>query len=137
MAPTDIFRARLVPRLAEPAWVTDGNYSKARDLIWSRAAALVWLDYPLPLILWRLAVRTVRRLYTHEHLWNTNYERLADNLFSRDSIFLWSLQSHPRHRREYPQLLATPEYAHLHVIRHHSPRETQKWLEAPAAARPQ
>jgi adenylate kinase family enzyme len=129
----DVFRARLEPRLAAPTWVTDGNYGKARDLTWARATALIWLDYPLPLILWRLTYRTVARLVTREHLWNTNYERLSDNLFSRDSIFLWALQSHPRHRREYPLLLSKPEYNHLHVVRLHSPRETQQWLDAAAS----
>jgi hypothetical protein len=48
--------------------------------------------------------------------------------FSRDSIFLWALTSHPRHRREYPVLLARPENAHLAVVRLRSPRETERWL---------
>ena len=128
-APLDVFRARLKLRLAAPAWVVDGNYSKARNLVWSRATALIWLDYSLPLSLWRLAYRTIARIVTREHLWNTNYERLSDHLFTRDSIFLWAIQSHPRHRSEYPALLATPEYKHLRVVRLRGPRETERWLE--------
>ena len=114
--------------LAAPAWVIDGNYSSVRDLVWPRATTLVWLDYPLPLVMWRLAKRTVRRVISREELWNGNRERLRDNLFSRDSIFLYALTSYPRHRREYPALLARPEYAHLAVVRLRHPRETERWL---------
>jgi hypothetical protein len=49
-------------------------------------------------------------------------------VFGRDSLFLWVLQSRPRHRREYPRLLEQPEYAHLKLIRLRSPRETEEWL---------
>ena len=61
-------------------------------------------------------------------MWNTNRERLRDNFFSRDSIFLYALTSYPRHHREYPVLLARPEHAHLTVVRLRSPRETEQWL---------
>ena len=36
---------------------------------WARARTVVWLDYPLPLVLWRLLRRTVRRVTTREELW--------------------------------------------------------------------
>jgi adenylate kinase family enzyme len=127
-APLDIFRARLEPKTAAPAWVTDGNYRQVRDLVWARATALVWLDYPLPLILWRLTYRTVSDVLNHRVLWNKNRESLATLVPSRDSLFLWAIRSHPRHRREYPKLLATSAYSHLQVIHHRSPWETQRWL---------
>ncbi len=126
--PRDDFRGRVAAAMDAPAWVIDGNYSSVRDLVWPRATALVWLDYPLPLVLWRLARRTPRRVISREELWNGNRERLRDNLFSRDSIFLYALTSHPRHRREYPALLARPEYAHLAVVRLRHPHETEQWL---------
>ena len=126
--PRQAFRARVTEVLAAPAWVVDGNYQSVRDLVWPAATTLVWLDYPLPLVMWRLAARTLRRIISREELWNGNRERLRDNLFSRDSIFLWALTSYPRHRREYPVELARPEYAHLAVVRLRRPRETERWL---------
>ena len=57
--PRDVFHARVVAALAVPGWVTEGNYHIVRDVIWRRATTLVWLDYPLALILWRLARRTL------------------------------------------------------------------------------
>ena len=44
-APTDVFRERVRLALQGDAWVIDGNYGKVRDIIWSRAEAIVWLDY--------------------------------------------------------------------------------------------
>src|SRR5438046_608443 len=75
--PRDVFRARVERALAAEAWVTDGNYRVVRDLIWRRATALIWLDYSLPLVLWRLAQRTVRRVAQREVLWNGNRERVG------------------------------------------------------------
>jgi hypothetical protein len=115
--------------LGGAAWVVDGNYPEVRDLIWQRADTLVWLDYQLVLIMWRLTLRTFRRVATREVLWNGNRERdLSAHFFSRDSIFLWALRTYGLRRREYPALLALPAYAHLDVVRLPSPRATNAWL---------
>jgi adenylate kinase family enzyme len=127
-APLEVFRTRLEPKSAAPAWVTDGNYRQVRDLVWERATALVWLDYPLPLILWRLTTRTISDMHTRRLLWNKNRQRLTNLFLGRDSLYLWALKTHPRQRREYPLLLAEPHYNHLHAIRLHSPKQTQTWL---------
>ncbi len=58
MAPLAVFRERVAQALAGDAWVVDGNYGKVRDLIWPRAELLVWLDYGLPIIFWRLLWRS-------------------------------------------------------------------------------
>jgi adenylate kinase family enzyme len=129
-AALDVFRARLEPRVVAPAWVTDGNYRQVRDLVWSRATALVWLDYPLPLILWRLTYRTVSDVLTLRLISNKNRQSLTNLFFTRDSLFYYALRSHSRHRREYPVLLSSPEYNHLHAIRLRDPRETQTWLNS-------
>lgn len=126
--PRDTFRAQVAAAVAGPRWVTAGNYSVARDLVWRRAEVLVWLDYPLPLVLWRLANRTVRRILTRETLWGGNRETWRAQFLSRDSLFIWAWTSHPRHRLEYPQLLTQPEYAHLTCARLRSPRAAATWL---------
>ena len=110
------------------AWVVDGNYSKVRDLVWSRAEVVVWLDFALPIVMWRLLGRTLRRAVTGEELWNGNHERLATTLCSRDSILLWALKTYRKHRREYPGVVGNPEYAHLRLVRLRSPRATEAWL---------
>ena len=45
--PDDIFREKISGALTGQDWVVDGNYSVARDIIWTRATTVVWLDYPI------------------------------------------------------------------------------------------
>lgn len=127
-APLDVFRERVAQALSGDAWVVDGNYSKVRDIIWSRADTVVWLDYPLPVIMWQLVRRTLRRSLTQEELWSGNRESLCKALFSHESILLWALQTYRRRRREYPALLGQPEHAHLMVVHLRSPQATRDWL---------
>ena len=114
-APQEVTRQRVEAFARTEAWVTDGNYSFLRDIIWSHIQAVVWLDYSLPLILWRLWWRTWQRAIKKELLWGTNYERLWPQFFSKDSLFLWALQTYKRRKRTYTTLLSSPEYAHLKV----------------------
>jgi adenylate kinase family enzyme len=129
-APRDRFRARVAAALAGDAWIVDGNYSVARDVAWARADTVIWLDYPLPFILARLLRRILRRWWRREVLWQGNRERLTEHFFTRESLLLWALRTHPRYRREYPALFASPPYRHLAVLRFRSPREASEWLAA-------
>jgi adenylate kinase family enzyme len=129
-APIEPFRERTAQALNGDAWVVDGNYGKVRDIVWSRADTIVWLDYPLLVILGRLVWRTLRRIITREELWQGNRERFVAQFASRDSLFLWALRTYPRRRREYPALLQRPEYVRLTVVHLRSPRAARDWLGA-------
>jgi len=129
-SPWEVMRERVEDFTRGPAWVTDGNYSFCRDIIWSRAQAVIWLDYPLLLILWRLWWRTWRRVLQREYLWGTNYERLWPQLFSRESIFWWAIQTFNRRKKIYTNLFASNKYAHLKMYHFKSPRETEAWLHS-------
>ncbi|NLG68109.1 MAG: adenylate kinase, partial [Firmicutes bacterium] len=56
-----MFRHRVHEATSGRCWVVDGNYSRVRDILWPMADTVVWLDYPLPVILGRLLRRTARR----------------------------------------------------------------------------
>lgn len=127
-APLDIFRERVTQALSGETWTVDGNYGKVRDIVWSRADTIVWLDYALPVILWQLIRRTLRRSLTQEELWSGNRETLSKALFSRESILLWALKTYRRRKKEYPALLGRSEHAHLALVRLRSPQETREWL---------
>ena len=129
-APRDVTRRRVEAFSLTEAWVTDGNYGFCRDIIWSRLQAVIWLDYPLVLILWRLWWRTWRRVTKKELLWGTNYERLWPQFLSKDSLFLWALQTYKLHKRTYAALLSSPEYASLKVYHFKSVRVTEAWLRS-------
>jgi adenylate kinase family enzyme len=134
--PDALFRARLDPRTAQDAWVVDGNYSFARDLTWARADTFIWLDYSLPLLLWRLFRRTNRRVFGREVLWNGNRERFASAYLSTDSLYVWIFRSYWRRRRNWPTLFADPAYRHLTVHRFRTPGEAARWLAGIQSAGP-
>ena len=99
------FRARVEAALAAApdGWVVDGNYdSNLGDAVVGQADTLVWLDMPLHLKLYRLWRRTIRRVHGRIDLWNGNRETLRNAFLSRNSIFVWAVKTHFRHRRLWP-----------------------------------
>jgi adenylate kinase family enzyme len=129
-APLEDFRASVTQAIRSNGWVVAGNYHVVRDLIWPRAEAVVWLDYPFATVLWRLLTRTVRRSMTGEELWNGNREHFGKQLrvWSEDSLIHWFFKSYWRRKREIPLLLSMPEHVHLALIHLHTPREAETWL---------
>ncbi len=114
--PTDVFLRRVQEELAGPAWVVAGNYRVAREVVWARASAVVWLDLPLPLVLWRCLQRTWLRCSRRELLPHGNRESFRRAFFSRDSLFLWIWNTHARRRDEFRSLQSGP-YASLKWFR--------------------
>ena len=129
-APVEVFRSRVERATQAQAWVVAGNYRIVRDLVWPRAEAVIWLDYSLWVIFWRLWRRTWKRVFLKEELWNGNREQLWAQLklWSDESIFHWLFKTYWRRKQEHPQLLAMPEYSHLHVMHFKSVKDTQAWL---------
>jgi hypothetical protein len=129
-APLSVLRERTSAAVAGDRWVTDGNKSAVRDLVWPRADTIIWLDYPLAVSLWRLGRRA---------LWRTSVLRaqaseaggktgLPSQFFSAAKGVLLALRTHMGQRREYPRMFARPENQHLVVVRLRSPRATRRWL---------
>ena len=80
---------------AHHRWVADGNYRAVRDLVWSRADTIIWLDYPLIVNLWRLTRRNIVRIATGAELYHGNRESFRTHFLSRDSLYLWALTKPP------------------------------------------
>src|SRR5829696_7243418 len=59
--PLSVLRERTRAAIAGDRWVTDGNKSAVRDLVWPRADTVIWLDYPSVVFLWRLGKRALWR----------------------------------------------------------------------------
>ena len=127
--PDQVFRQRVADSLNRESWIVDGNYSVARDLIWPRATTLIWLDYSFPLVFWRLFRRTMTRGIMRTRLWNDNREDLWRHFLTKDSLFLWALQTHWSRRKSLAADVSSPEYTHINVLRFRSARETQQWFE--------
>jgi adenylate kinase family enzyme len=128
MAEIEVFRERVRKATMSDGWVVAGNYSKVRDLIWPQAQAVIWLDYPLAIVFWRLLTRTIRRGWTQEELWNGNREKFWWHLklWSEESLFHWLFKTYWRRKRETPILVS--QYEHLTLIHFKHPKETETWL---------
>ena len=108
-AAPDDFRARVDATSAGPAWVIAGNYGAVRDLLWPRADTVVWLDYPLPLVLAR-ADRAHAPPRDH----------------ARDPVEWQS---------RVPALFREPAHAHARVVHLRTPRAGWEWLAVECGAR--
>lgn len=128
--PDEEFHARTAEALSGDGWVADGNYAAVRDLTIGQAEAVVWLDYPIIIPLWRVLPRTVRRIIRHEELWNGNRETWRGALLGRDSLVVWILKMHHKRRRELAALFSVPEHAHRTLVRLRSPHATARWLRS-------
>ncbi len=126
-----VFRERVERALQSDRWVVDGNYSRVRDLIWSQADTIVWLDYPFWLVFSRIVWRTLRRGLTRQALWNSNRESLV-KAFGKESMILWMLKTYHRRRREYPAMLQQHQqhYPQVAIITLRSGRSTKNWLKS-------
>jgi len=125
--PPDLFRSRVVDAIAPDRWVLDGGYSTVRAFIWERADTVVWLDYPMTVVLGRWARRTVARIRDGREFWprTGNRESLA-HAFSRGGLLWWILSTHGRRRRTMAeQLDARPS---VRTVRLRSPAEAERWL---------
>jgi len=129
-AGSELLQAHVEKATRSSGWVLAGNYSATRPISWPRAQAVIWLDYSFWVIFSRLFRRTCRRLRTREELWGGNHERLGTQLklWSEESLFHWFFKTYWRRKREYPELFALPENAHLYILCFKIPQETEAWL---------
>jgi adenylate kinase family enzyme len=128
-ASLEVFQTRVEEALSGDRWVVDGNYSKIREIVWSRAETIVWLDYSFPVVMGQLLKRTIRRVFLQEECCNGNRETFRKSFLSRDSILLWGLRTYQKHRTQYSRLFQQPEYAHLKKVRLTSPEMAKRWME--------
>jgi adenylate kinase family enzyme len=108
---------------AADGWVIDGNYEQKLDaLVVDAADTVIWLDLPLLIKLRRLARRSRARIRGDVKLWNDNVETWRTVLWSRDSLFVWAIRSHFRHRRHWPGRFGPS------LVRLRSEAEIREWL---------
>lgn len=126
------FRRQVDGELEHDGWVIDGNYDQARDLIWSRADTVLWLDLPRRLVMFRLVRRTAQRLARGTELWNGNRERLRDvlSLDADRSILVWGWTRFGLYRRRYADAMSDPVWEGVRFVRLRSPAEVRRFLES-------
>ncbi|MCG1036659.1 AAA family ATPase [Polaribacter sargassicola] len=80
-------------------WIVSGSYqSLLKDTLWQEANIIIWLDYPLNLILRRYFIRTYKRIVLKEKCCGENYETLSKT-FSKESLFLWIFKTYWKRKK--------------------------------------
>jgi adenylate kinase family enzyme len=117
--PREEFQARVAEFTTGDGWVVDGNYSAVRELVWSRADTVVWLDLDRPEVMRQLARRTLSRMARRTVLWNGNRERWGNlvRLDPQESILRWAWTRHDTYRQRYLAASADPAYGSLEWVR--------------------
>jgi adenylate kinase family enzyme len=124
------FRRRVAEAAAEDAWVSCGNYSKVRPILFGRATHLVWLDYPRPLVMARVLKRSLVRAWTQDELWpgTGNREQFSRWLDAEHPI-RWAWDTYADRKARYGAMMADPALAHIERMRVTRPWEAQALIE--------
>lgn len=113
------------------AWVVAGNYKRfTQQALWPRLDTVIWLDLPLPLLLWRALRRSWQRARTRELLWGTNVERFWPQLAfwrKEDSLVYWILVNQRRWRKSMRAATKDPRWAHLRFVTLSSAHEVDRF----------
>lgn len=115
------FERRIADATAGEGWVVAGSYTGfSQRVFWPRLDTVVWLDLPLPQIVWRVLARSWRRWRSKELLWGTNYESFWKQLAvwrREESLLWWAVTQHQRKRRGMLAYMADPAWSHIRFVR--------------------
>lgn len=129
--PQEEFREKILKAISKSdGFVIHGNYNKSRDITWGNSQIVIWLDYPKWLVMWRVFKRSVLRLIKNEVLWSGNQETFRKTFLSKNSIILWAWNTYSIRRQQYLQLMQSPEFEHLKIIRVTKPHEVESMIFA-------
>ena len=127
----DEFVRRVTTAVGQDAWVSDGNYGRVRDLVWSRATHLVWLDYERSVIMPRVIRRSIARAFDRTELWPGTGNREDWRMwFSKEHPIRWAWDTWARRRADYEGRIADTRFSHLQVHRLRHPREAERLVES-------
>ena len=127
--PIPTFEADVESIASGDRWVFDSyGYATVRDLVWSLADTVIWLDYSRPVVLTRVLRRSVRRAVLCEPTFNGNIERLAD-WRREDHPVQWSMRRFLPSRTDMERRFADPTYAGMHKVRVRRPAAARRWLD--------
>jgi energy-coupling factor transporter ATP-binding protein EcfA2 len=129
--PQDEMRVEVDERVrADGEWIVDGNYRFLADITWQRAELIIWLDYPILVVLWRLILRSLWRIWTGAKVCGDNYESGAALFWpTREyNILLCCIGEMEKHNNDYPKYMK--EYgAADKIIIFKQQAELDGWLE--------
>ena len=136
--PIPTFEVDVAAAAEQPEWVFDSHgYPQVRDLLWSRADTVIWLDYSRPVVMRRVLARSAARAITGRPIFNGNTETFRAWL-SPEHPVQWAVTNYRRRREQMWQGFTEARFGHLRRVRICRPQAAAVWLErvAPMPVRP-
>lgn len=109
-------------------WIIDGNYSSVRTRLIEQATAVIWLDPPLIVAMWRLSRRTFGNIVGRKERWNGNRESFRLLLKERFSLFSYAIRVHRRLRHDLATQCVTLDTPLVRVSRPHDIQNLRDWV---------
>lgn len=125
--PLSEFRHKAGEIAQRDAWIVEGNFSKLADVVWHRADVLVWLDFPLPLIVYRIVRRSLHQLTGHEDSPQARRLTWSKAFFHRRSLLRTAVRKYRNNRPRYAQQVSETADRGVEVVRLRNPREVRGW----------
>lgn len=127
-------RERVRGHMRAGAWVMASCGSRTTDIVYPQTDVIVYLDYSPLVTFTRLFKRTMGRALRGETCCNGNKESLRLALLSKDSIFLWWLQTWRERRNHARSMEEDATMPPVYRLTH--PRQFQELLSTTLASMP-
>jgi adenylate kinase family enzyme len=120
-------RRRVSAAIDGDGWISDGTYHTIiGDLVLERAETVVWLDLPVPLVMWRLVRRSWVRKRDQVELWHGNRE---ERWLNQIRWLIWpAFKRAFENRRRLPVLFA--RHPQLQVYRLRSDADVEAFVQS-------
>ncbi|MFF3358850.1 adenylate kinase [Streptomyces sp. NPDC002917] len=125
--PLEEFRRQAGGITRRDEWIIEGNFSKLADVVWHRADVLVWLDFPLALIVYRIVRRSLRQLAGRDDSAQARRLTWSTAFFSRRSLLRTAIRKYRTNRPRYARQVSETADLGVEVVRLRSPRNVQRW----------
>lgn len=131
---------RIREATADAGWIVAGSYERfSKRIFWPRLETVIWLDLPLPQLVWRVLKRSWKRWRSKELLWGTNYEMFWPQLMiwrKEESLLWWIVTQHKRKRRSMLACMTNPRWTHIRFVRLTSLAEIETFAASVEEATP-
>lgn len=125
--PLEEFRRQAGEITRRDEWIVEGNFSKLANVVWHRADVLVWLDFPLALIVYRIVRRSLRQLAGRDDSAQARRLTWSTAFFSRRSLLRTAIRKYRTNRPRYARQVSETADLGVEVVRLRSPRDVQRW----------
>ncbi len=128
------FVRRVAKAAAADAWVMDGNYSKARHVLWPRATAFVWMDPERPQVMRQVIWRSFSRAVTKRELWpGSGNKELFRKWIEKEHPIRWAWDNFAMIRDRYSEMFADGTFEGRPAYRVGNRREGRRLIARLAA----